>query len=160
MKTIVLAACLSLFSFGSHSQIEGGTFLVGGSLMFNHHRPASSDTLSSASTLFTVNPQIGMAFADNFVAGAWLQFSSFTNTSSWGVGPFVRYYMNNFFVQLGYGYTRTGDTGNSLVDVELGYAIFLNDNVALEPAAYYNQYFNGRGMDLGAKIGLQVYLNR
>ena len=157
MKRLLFATTLSLFAFFGTAQIEGGTIMAGGSLRFNHYTAANN---GGSSTSFVINPQIGIAFADNFVAGSWLEFTSFSNLSSWRVGPFVRYYMKNFFFQVGYGYTRTGDVGVSLLDLELGYAMFFNDNVALEPAVYYNQYFNGGGYDLGAKIGFQIYFNR
>jgi hypothetical protein len=159
MKNIITILFFA-FSIGqSHAQIEGGTMLAGGSATFNHY---SNKDLDVSSTSLVIQPQFGLAFADNFVAGAWFSFSSFTNTSSWSVAPFLRYYMKNFFLQMGYGYSRSGDTGQSLFDAELGYAMFLNDYVALEPAFYYNQYFNEgfAGNDLGFKIGFQIYLNR
>jgi len=74
--------------------------------------------------------------------------------------------MNNFFLQAGYGYSynKVGDfsSSGSIVDLEFGYAAFLNDNVALEPALYYNaNFFDGyTGSDLGIKLGFQIYFNR
>ena len=158
MKKLLLFTFLTLSSL-SYSQIDAGTFMTGGSATFNHFSHKES---GFSQTSLVISPQFGFAFADNFVAGAWLSFASFSNFSSWGVAPFVRYYAKNFFGQLGYGYTRSGDVGQSLLDVEIGYAMFLTDNVALEPAAYYNQYFNDglNGNDLGLKIGFQIYFNR
>ena len=160
MKKLLFSILLAVnCSITSHSQIDGGTMMAGGSLYFNRY--ANKD-LNIESTSFNVSPQFGLAFADNFIAGAWFSFSTFSNVSNWSVAPFVRYYMKNFFLQAQYGYTRSGSIGSSIFGTDLGYAMFLNDNVALEPAFYYNQYFNSGldGYDLGFKIGFQVYFNR
>jgi hypothetical protein len=146
-------------SGAAHTQIEAGTMMAGGSAYFNHYRNSDLDVKSNS---LMISPQFGLAFADNFVAGAWFSFSSFSEVSSWSVAPFLRYYAKNAFVQLQYGYSRTGDIGQSVFGADLGYAMFLNDNVSLEPALYYNQYFNDglAGADLGIKIGFQIYFNR
>lgn len=160
MKKILFSILLSIgFSVTSYSQIEGGTMMAGGSLNFNHSRGNNS---SASYTSFNVSPQFGLAFADNFIAGAWFSFATFSDVSNWSVAPFVRYYMKNFFLQAQYGYSRTGDIGTSVFGTDLGYAMFLNDNVALEPAFYFNQHFND-GLDyydLGFKMGFQIYFNR
>jgi hypothetical protein len=164
MKKILFSILLSIgFSVASYSQIEGGTMMAGGNLYFSHVKDNNS---SYSSTSFNVSPQFGLAFADNFVAGAWFSFSAMSNFSNWSIAPFVRYYMKNFFVQGQYGYSRTSSNsqsiGSSVGGVDLGYAMFLNDNVALEPAFYFNQYFND-GLDyydLGFKMGFQIYFNR
>jgi hypothetical protein len=160
MKRLLLAAMILLATgFNSKAQIEGGTMMAGGSLYFNRYADNEFDI---ESTTFNVSPQFGLAFADNFIAGAWFSFSTFSDVSSWAVAPFVRYYMKNFFLQAQYGYSRSGDIGSSMFGTDLGYAMFLTDNVALEPAFYYNQYFNDglNGYDLGFKVGFQIYFNR
>jgi hypothetical protein len=163
MKKIIIAFFMLLgLSATSVAQIEGGTILAGGNAYFNHYR--SFETSAKSSQLMFA-PQVGFAFADNFVAGAYFSFSSFSSFSSWTVAPFLRYYAKNAFVQLGYGYSQS-KTGNqissgSVLSLDLGYAIFLNDNVALEPALYYNQ--NLKGFDsasMGMKLGFQIYFNR
>ena len=160
MKKHVLAFMLFLgIAGGSFAQIDGGTMMVGGSAYFNQYRNTELDTKFNS---LSISPQFGLAFADNFIAGAWFSFSNFSDISSWSIAPFARYYYKNAFVQLQYGYSRTGDVGQSIFGTDIGYAIFLNDNVALEPAVYYAQYFNNglAGADLGIKLGFQIYLNR
>lgn len=164
MKRILLAAMILLGTGAStNAQVDGGTIITGGSLYFNRFADNEFDIKS---TTFNVSPQFGLAFADNFVGGAWFSFSAFSDVSSWSVAPFVRYYMKNFFLQAQYGYSRTSTNsqtiGSSVFGTDLGYAMFLSDNVALEPAFYYNQYFNDglSGHDLGFKIGFQIYFNR
>lgn len=160
MKKIVLLALL-VFGLGkfSNAQIEGGTMMAGGSAYFNSYNNSELDIHQSS---VNISPQFGLAFADNFIAGAWFSFSSFSDISSWSVAPFLRYYMKNFYLQTQYGYSRSGDIGSSVFGADLGYAMFFNDNVALEPALYFNQYFNDglAGSDVGFKIGFQVYFNR
>lgn len=160
MKKLLPAfALLCCMTFNSNAQIESGTILAGGGLTFNHYINKQTD---QSSTSFVISPQFGFAIAEDFVLGAWFSFQTVSDFNSWSVAPFVRYYMSNFFVQAGYGYNQSGEVGRSVIDAELGYAIFLNDNIALEPALYYNQYFNNglNGADLGAKIGFQLYFNR
>ena len=152
--TLIALTC----TFGASAQIEGGTMVAGGNASFNHYMNRSLDIQQSSAV---ISPQFGLAFADNFIAGAYFSFSSFSDVSSWGVGPFVRYYYKNLYAQLGYGYNKTESFQQSVGDLSIGYAIFFNDYVALEPALYYNQYFgNNGGSDLGFKVGFQVYFNR
>lgn len=159
MRKLLFAGITTLaFAFQGSAQIDAGTMMAGGSASFNN-RISNGNSFTS----LVIQPQFGFAFADNFIAGAWFNISSFSSTTSWGVSPFLRYYFNNFFVQGGYGYNRTGDISSSVVDGEIGYAMFFNDNVALEPALYYNQYLvkNGKDpIDIGLKIGFQIYFNR
>ncbi len=158
MRKLIVLFSLTL-TFGINAQIEGGTMIAGGNAYFNHYINRSQDVQR---TSVVISPQFGLAFADNFIAGAYFSFSSFSDVSSWGVGPFVRYYYKNLYAQAGYGYNRTESFQQSVADISLGYAIFLNDYVALEPALYYNQYFASgfAGSDLGLKIGFQIYFNR
>ena len=166
MKNILIATTLFLTSFSINAQIESGTFMTGGSATFNRNINSDTSGLDISSTSIVINPQLGIAFADDFVLGAWFEFSSIkgiSNVSSWSVAPFVRYYNNNFFLQLGYGFNRSGNVSGSIFDAELGYAMFLNDNISLEPAFYFNQYFNDNGLngsDIGFKLGFQLYFNR
>ena len=160
MKKLIAFFSIVL-ALNASAQIDGGTMIAGGNAYFNHYINRS-DSVTFKQTTVTISPQFGIAFADNFVAGAYFSFSAVKDFSSWSVGPFVRYYMNNFYAHLGYGYTRSGSVGQSVADISLGYAIFFNDYVALEPAVYYNQYFNKglNGSDLGFKLGFQIYFNR
>lgn len=161
MKKLLLIATVIL-SFNLSAQIDGGTMLAGGGASFNTYLPKSGSSSSSVS----ITPQWGLAFADNFVAGAWFKFQSAKSFNGMSIAPFLRYYMKNFFLQAGYGYSynKTGDfkTEGSIADVELGYAAFLNDYVALEPALYYNANFSSgyTGSDVGIKLGFQIYFNR
>ena len=159
MKKLLLITSLFIASLTVNAQIEGGTIMTGGSAFYNNNKVKNA---TSSTTSISVNPQFGVAFADNFIGGMWFEIGSFSEVSSWSVAPFVRYYTGNLFGQLGYGYNSIGGVGQSILDIEVGYAIFLNDYVALEPAFYYYQYFNNglSERDLGFKLGFQIYFNR
>ena len=162
MKKILLSAALILSVLTVHAQITGGTIMAGGNARLNRTHFNGSET---SSTTVTVNPQFGVALVDNFVLGVWGGFSSrsgISNTATWTVAPFVRYFMGNFYTVAGYGYTKTGTVGGSVMQFQAGYAIFLSDNVALEPALYYSQFFNNglSHSDVGLNLGFQIYFNR
>ncbi|NRA12553.1 MAG: hypothetical protein HRT57_11420, partial [Crocinitomicaceae bacterium] len=149
----------------SNAQINSGTMVAGGSASFNHRAYPNG---ISGSTSLSIQPQFGIAVADNFLVGGWFRMYSIKDVrSNFSVSPFVRYYVNNFYAQGGYGfsYSKAGDISStgSIIDFELGYAAFLNDNIALEPAFYYNATFSGKSYiysDFGFKIGFQIYFNR
>jgi len=164
MKKILLIMGILLSSLGANAQINAGTMMAGGSASFNNRVPKGD--FPSVKNL-TIQPQFGIAVADNFLVGGFLGVYAHKNYTYWSASPFLRYYVKNFFVQGGYGYsfsklTQTTTSG-SIIDFELGYAAFLNKNIALEPAFYYNGVFNGKQYhysDFGIKIGFQIYFNR
>ncbi|MBL1279038.1 MAG: hypothetical protein COA33_002110 [Fluviicola sp.] len=164
MKNKLIASIIFLSSFGSFGQIDAGTIVAGGFASFNQRSFPNSQT---SVTSLSIQPQLGVAFVDNFVGGAWFQFNSFSSFRSWSVSPFLRYYVKNFFLQAGYGYSYSKvaniTSEGSIIDVEIGYAAFLNEYVALEPVIYYNGGFRGKEYsytDIGIKIGFQIYFNR
>lgn len=165
MKKLIGILSLVALTFSANAQINSGTIITGGFASFNHRM--YNDDAKSKSTILTLQPQFGIAVVDDFVVGAWFRMSALKDISSWSVSPFIRYYMNNFYAQAGYGYSYSKvanyTSEGSIIDFELGYAAFLNNNVALEPALYYNGVFRGKQYshsDFGIKLGLQIYLNR
>lgn len=161
MKKILIAALLTLVTFGVDAQITKQTILAGGGVTFNQYR---NKDLNIKTTNFSLQQQLAFAFADNVVLGARLGVgtSSSSNNFSFSFAPFARYYVSNFFVHGGFGYIYNGNDGSALLDGEIGYALFLNNTVAIEPALYYNQMFanNSFSSDMGAKLSLQIYFNR
>ncbi|MEY3237764.1 MAG: hypothetical protein RI883_1865 [Bacteroidota bacterium] len=101
----------------------------------------------------------------NFAVGAVFGIINFGSIRSWYVSPFKRYYLKYLYTEVSYGFQRLtiGDISDntSILKGEIGYAVFLNDNVALKPSVYYAQNFaagNTSASQYG--FGLQVYLNR
>lgn len=168
MKNLIILL-LVIFSLNSHlhSQIYKNTLMVGGSLSFNNAKNGTGATSSS----FQASPMLGYFFADNFAGGLQVtlssyKFSSSVSNSYTSFSPFVRYYLKNIFIQLRYNYNRSNIANSSAhsfstMGTDIGYAVFFNDNVAMEPAFYFNNGFKkNSGINYGFKIGLQVYLNR
>ena len=155
----------SLISFIGKSQINQGAFLVGGSTYFNYNIPNGG----GANSIFNISPNAGVFIVDNMAIGASFSYNLVKGGSSLSIAPFMRaYYNKNFYGQLQVGYGRTvassvllssGLTG----ELDMGYTIFLTDQIAIDPALYYNFYMNGSkygGSNLGFKLGFQIFLNR
>jgi hypothetical protein len=104
--------------------------------------------------------------------GAAFSYRMFQGGSNLSISPFMRaYYKDNFYGQLQVGYGRTSmevagspvTSSGLLGELNMGYTIFLTDQIALDPALYYNFYMNGSkygGSNLGLKLGFQIFLNR
>jgi hypothetical protein len=167
MKRNILLAIgfFTLISFSGKSQINQGAFLVGGSTYFNYNFPNGA----KANSQFNFSPNAGIFIVENMAIGASFSYNLVKGGSSLSIAPFMRaYYNKNFYGQLQVGYGRTvassvllssGLTG----ELDMGYTIFLTDQIAIDPALYYNFYMNGSkygGSNLGFKLGFQIFLNR
>ena len=167
-KIFALVGVIALSSATLYSQIEQGTFMLGGDAYFNYKFPSGV----KASSDLNFSPKVGFFIVDNMAIGASMSFNSFKGGSSFSVAPFMRaYYKENFYGQLQVGFGRssfevagtTTTTSGLNTELDLGYTIFLTDNIALDPALYYNFYTNASkygGSNLGMKIGFQLFLNR
>ena len=164
-NAIFLIFLLSSFSFNSFSQIEKNTWMIGGSASFDNQYTKSTNITS---TSLKINPQFGFFFADNFAVGTLFGINNSKYFRSWSVSPFLRYYLKSFYAEVSYGFEQHkvvnySKNNSSVLKGSIGYALFLNDNVALEPSFYYSPSFNDGdyyGSSYGLQIGLQIYLNR
>jgi hypothetical protein len=167
MKRNILLAIgfFTLISFIGKSQINQGAILAGGSTYFNYNIPNGG----GANSVFNISPNAGFFIVENMAIGASFSYNLVKGGSSLSIAPFMRaYYNKNFYGQLQVGYGRTvassvllssGLTG----ELDMGYTIFLTDQIAIDPALYYNFYMNGSkygGSNLGFKLGFQIFLNR
>jgi hypothetical protein len=170
MKRNILLAIgfFTLISFSGKSQINQGAVLIGGSTYFNYNFPNGA----KANSQFNFSPNAGVFIVENMAIGASFSYQVIQGGSSLSIAPFMRaYYKDNFYGQLQVGYGRTSmSVGGSTVtssglnsELDLGYTIFLSDQIALDPALYYNFYMNGSkygGSNLGLKLGFQIFFNR
>lgn len=156
------------------AQTEQGTYLTGGDLGVN---------TANNNTSILLNPTIGYFFLPNLVVGGNLTFtyskvgksSDAVKTTTFGVGPFARYYFGtmslrpffhgdvNFLSQkTKIGSNPTTSNGATFL-VGGGLAAFLYRNVALETVLGYShtrfakESSNG---GLSLKVGFQVYLTQ
>jgi hypothetical protein len=157
MKRTVFLALLFL-SIQASAQLDKNTMMAGGSLVFNKYTPKGGGT---STTYFLYNPNFGYFVADNFVVGAGIGFNAYgSGNNIVHFSPYLRYFVKKFYLQTKFDYGRSNSQNNSNLSFDLGYALFLNDNVALEPAFYFSQNLNGQGSNLGFKMGFQIYFNR
>lgn len=170
MKKVIFTTLITiLFSGFSSAQINKNTLMVGGSGSFS--KSANGNGIESSSRI-TLTAGAGYFVLKNLALGTSFGFDRYgEHYNSWSITPFVRYYVKNIFAQVGYGFSKTSyypsspdyDYNRTVFKSELGYALFLNNNVAIEPAFFFNQYFNdgkNSGSNFGLKIGFQIYINR
>ena len=193
MKNLLLML-LIFVSFSTTAQFNKGRILVGGNVGFSSTTSKSKFGSSSAYTTsksseFSFTPQAGYFIIDNLAIGAGLNLELTTLKPEADVfdevstallfQPFVRYYIKpGVFFQGAYGIGSQKDK-QTYQDVTqeqkygarnwlfaVGYAIFLNDRVAVEPMLGYktstlkNKDADSKSWDssLFFKVGLQVYL--
>jgi hypothetical protein len=195
MKKITLLI-ISVFVFAAYSfgQFSKGSILAGGSVgaSFGSDKNTSAGitTYSGSRNSFSFTPLGGYFFMDNLAGGAGINLNtasakddrsaSSLSETSFAFQPFVRYYYQKFYGQfaVGFGSYKTEDTNkNSVVFTDKGsisnwslrggYAILLNDHVAIEPQIGYQSESkspdgtvavtsNNSGLFL--QVALQVYI--
>jgi outer membrane protein len=196
MKKTIFTLLVVFGSFGAFAQFEQGTMLVGGDfgLEFTTQKAKGNGQTSTLgkSSEFSFNPDFGYFVIDNLAVGAnlGLSLTSYKSdgsaykytTNSLTVGPFVRYYFPvKIFLQgnLGIGTMKSKDDNNGDIDenkysvfgtsLGAGYALMLNDNVAIEPLIGYQSISqkdkstgapDGKYVDSGifVRVGFQIYL--
>ncbi len=171
MKKVLLGVCM-LFTLALSAQTMKGNWLVGGSAGFNSYKPKGAD---ESLTNISFAPNLGYFLMDNLAVGAAIGYESTSfgdaSTSSFGVGPFVRYYFLNLgesaklMAQASYTFnTETPDEGDSVSGSTLGLgagvAYFLNPHVALEGILGYSSNSGdlGEGSGFGLNVGFQIHL--
>ncbi|MBX2921954.1 MAG: porin family protein [Chitinophagaceae bacterium] len=187
----MLLILIAFFSASSaFSQINKGQFLVGGSGSFS-----GRDENSVKSTKLTVSPNAGYFFMDKLAGGLNLVFDhgrtklsidQKTSGTSYGISPFVRYYVLpasnkiNLFAQASYGWGRGTMSSNysegkykvntNYFSFSAGPAFFINRNVAIELTAGYTQTdlkskYDGststsKNKNFQAGVGFQIHLGK
>jgi hypothetical protein len=164
MKTLSYSIILNfVFLFvitAAHGQtVARGMFMAGGNAGFNVVRSGGD-----SDAFFQLNPSLGAFIVDDLAVGGNLNVTLSDNVTQFGFGPFVRYYfIPNAFAQGGFGFNATKirrfDTDGSLyANLGIGYSIFLNRAVALEPIMSFNF---GENQDVfGVNIGFQVFIGK
>ncbi len=164
-KRIFFVVSVVLLSFGAVAQIEKGRILADGSLgiSFQNYKSVydGSTTSEQKTTSFSLSPQAGYFITDAIVVGAGLSLGASStkyddddkyNGTSIFFTPFVRYYFpQRLFGQFEIGVGSSKDKWTYVNDDDeeykyksffwslgVGYAYFLNDNVAIEPIVSYN----------------------
>lgn len=169
MKKILLTLILSAGLIIANAQTEKGDWMVGGGFRLN---------TSDNNTVISLAPNAGAFIIKNLALGGNLEFSYVksgdTKITSFGIGPFVRYYFTNAnvrpilhgslnFLSSKTKITSLGSDSNTGLNFFLGggAAIFISDQVSIDGLLGYDHTkykdFNGAG-GFAMTFGFQVYL--
>lgn len=155
MKKVVLACSLLVATIAATAQTEKNTLLLGGNISFN-----STESVSS----FTATPNIGVFVINNLAVGG--EFSLYTSEgfTSWGVGPYARYYFGQQTKGKPYlgasaliGGAEGSDTRAGF-GAHAGYAFFLNKSIALQLGVQYSRMEEVDNFGIGA--GFQIHFKK
>lgn len=164
-KTLLLLAVCSVFSMSAAAQISQGTFLVGASsnLGFSTTSYGDGDNLNA----FVLDLNGGYFVIDNLAVGLSFGYSNYSSGdfsgSTTSVGLFGRYYVQGkIFAGLGFSSIHVEDADAlTSIPLEVGYAAFLTDNIAIEPSLNYGIGMGDNSANtFGLNIGFTLYLNR
>ncbi len=147
----------------SDALIPQGSMMLGGSAGFTMQAADGNDFY-----IISFAPQFGYFVVDNLAIGAAVSVTKMKDIDpSFGIGPFVRYYLNNgLFGQVRYEFqSMPGILDNvtgSAAGIGIGYAAFLNNSISIEPVLFYNRHFGDLGEfnEFGLQVGVSAYLGR
>ena len=169
MKKILITLILTTGVIIANAQTQKGDWMLGGNFSLN---------TSNNNTQIALTPDAGIFIINNLALGANLGFiyskSGDANSTSFGIGPFLRYYFTNAMVRpilhgsLNFLSQKTKITGfpsttNNATSYFLGggAAIFISDQVSIDGLIGYSHSkfkgFNGGG-GFAMTIGFQVYI--
>ena len=167
MKETIFTLVVGLaFAGPAFAQIGQGTVLIGASSNLNYSSTSfdgADDNLNS----FNINLGVGYFVIENLALGIELGYDKITfgdnDASSTTFGLFGRYYVNGkIFLGAGYRSSKGEDSDavNSL-PLEVGYAAFITDNIAVEPSfGYALGLGDNESNTFGLNVGFSLYLNR
>lgn len=180
LPVMMTLAILAMNYQTSLAQFNQGRMLVGGSASFSSmtykETFMGSTSPNSTTNRFSITPKVGYFVINNLAVGLDASFSTeneSTVTTTFMAGPFVRYYVKpGLFFQgeylLGSGKEDNTESSISSWSAGIGYAIFLNDHIAIEPTVAYTsnvtKYKEDNEKDivtgLAVAIGFQIYLGK
>ncbi len=163
-KKLIIALLLFVGFNSARAQIEKGRVFVGaGSVsgISSDHRSDFGDSKVG------FNLTGGYFLSDNLMLGSnvsiGLEGLLIFREAAVSFGPFGRYYHNNLFAGVGFSFASAPYSDTTLraeeVSVEIGYALFINDNISLEPTlSYATGSTLTNSSRLSALVGLGIYL--
>ena len=157
-KLIAVSALLCMMHVSAMAQIEKGAIFIGASSNFGYNN-LSPDS-SSGFTVMNLDLKGGYFIINNLAVGLNVGYVKIDEYSEMSFGGFARYYIAGKFFA-GAGFTSISpEEGDSTTEipVEIGYAAFITDNIAIEPGL---SYVIGDGYEkFGPNVGFSLYLNR
>ena len=176
MKTIKLFIAITLLSFvTSNAQITKGNWMVGGSGSF-YSTQLKDENLNSKGIGLELRPNFGYFIKDKLSIGitpllAYNKPDNGSSVTSYGVGPYVRYYLLNtekrinILTHVGYAYYSSSNSNNksTALDFKAGPVIYFNSSVALEMTLNYNVNKSSPSTTyniLSLGLGFQIHLEK
>lgn len=191
MKKNSLTVLFSLFLFMSiNGQVTKNNWLVGGNINFSSSKYRGDATVNQNRSTILIGPKIGYFILDKFATGLLLNYqndktkspgtsSPSQNVSSFGIGPFLRYYflkpgqIANIFFETSYQYgTSKSNTGNGNISkyntnnfsFSGGPVVYFNTTVGIEFTIGYlsSKYinYNDHSNHILIGLGLQIHLEK
>ncbi|MBW6513957.1 MAG: outer membrane beta-barrel protein [Candidatus Syntrophosphaera sp.] len=163
---IVIMAVTAAFAFPK------GTINPGGTISYTSYKYNSD---ADASTLLTINPQVGYLIIDNLALDLNLAYQMDNDDwSAFGIGAGARYFFGNIYAGAGIMYQSESDeyfgedfsVSATFLNVKAGYLLPIARNVFLDLGAKYDMGFGSYGGDgsgdneqskLTIGAGLQVF---
>lgn len=171
MKKLLLAV-VALFAYGfANAQVEKGKILLEANTGFGGNNVGSTGFYldsQDGSTSYNVGVEGGYFVMENLAVKLGLGYGGFspkdgdaTNSIGYKVG--AKYYViGKIPVELSVngGSTKDADENPLWLGVQAGYAVFLADNIALEPGIRYNHSLNEDYTDKGViqfNVGFSLF---
>jgi outer membrane protein len=152
---ILFAICIA----GSASaQINKGSVLVGASSNLNFSS-VKFDGFERFSN-FDLDVKVGYFVIDNLTVGLDLGYQKLDDFTVSSFGLFSRYYyQGKIFGGVGFNFLKYEDQDSETsIPFEIGYAAFITENIAIEPA--FNLSIGENSNSYGLRVGFALYLNR
>lgn len=163
MKKNLLTLLAVVVVFTASAQINKGTVLVGASSNLN--LTSTDPDGGESSSVFALDVSAGYFVIDNLALGLNLGYekNSELDDAAIIIGAFGRYYINGkVFAGAGVSTVKFGDASSTVIPLEIGYAAFITDNIAIEPSLNYSLWSGDfmEGSTIGLNVGLALYFNR
>lgn len=179
ISLLLLAITINSFSQVKKPITEGNIILSGSGTIQSSHSETTNGTSYSKTSVFSfsLSPGAGLFVIDNLAIGGNLTISYYkqglNKYYTLGIGPWVRYYFNNgvfvkgetnFVLFNGMGSNSSRQRSYSIAP-GVGYAIFLNQKVSLEPClsyiyshTRYSSELNERLNNLQLEVRFSIFL--
>ncbi len=157
MKKWTILMLLLVVAVNANAQFEKRTKYIGASMSGLGLSYSSNERFRMGLDL-----EAGYFFCDNVLVKGNIGYEHTRYTDDVRIGVTARYYIiqNGIFLEAGAEYNHFTKSNNDvMIPVEVGYAFYLNQYLAVEPAVYYKMSlhdFSGNST-VGLSIGLSYY---
>ena len=157
MRKLVLSLLFVAMALTANAQFEKHTTYVSASLTGLNLSYSSNERLT-----FGLDATGGYFIAQSVMMYGKIGYDHTRHTDNFSMGAGARYYFlqNGIYMGCGLQYEHVTKSVNNLqLCPEIGYAFFLNRNITIEPAVYYNISMNdfADGSKIGLKVGFGYY---